>query len=297
MTTFKNMPQDARLWVYQSNRILADAEVKAIEEEGLKFISDWAAHGASLKASFDVLHNLFVVIAVDEKQAMASGCSIDKSVHFVKELEQKLSLNLFDRMQVAYRSANEIKVCKLSDFVKAFEDAQFNSLNDEYLGNITDFPIKYITYTKNGVDGKDSLAWSFYWIAPAAETGDVTFYGGFNSNYEWDKGGDQTFLSTLKVKEKLGNALPLVSKNISNFSIYPNPTNEVLNIRFELKMICDVEIDITDLTGKKVAEIMNEKQNGVVVKQINTAALADGNYFVRIKINGNSVVNKILITH
>lgn len=118
MTKLKDMPQDARLWVYQSNRILSDAEVKAIEEEGLTFISDWAAHGASLKASFDVLHNLFVVIAVDEKQAMASGCSIDKSVHFVKALEQKLSLNLFDRMQVAYRSSNEIKVCKLSDFEK-----------------------------------------------------------------------------------------------------------------------------------------------------------------------------------
>ena len=118
MTKLTNMPQDARLWVYQSNRILTDAEVKAIEEEGLTFISDWAAHGASLKASFDVLHNLFVVIAVDEKQAMASGCSIDKSVHFVKALEQKLSLNLFDRMQVAYRSATEIKVCKLSDFEK-----------------------------------------------------------------------------------------------------------------------------------------------------------------------------------
>ena len=112
------MPSDARLWVYQSNRILSDAEVKAVEEEGLKFIADWAAHGASLKASFDVLHHLFVVIAVDEKQAMASGCSIDKSVHFVKTLEQKLSLNLFDRMQVAYRSGNEIKVCKLSDFEK-----------------------------------------------------------------------------------------------------------------------------------------------------------------------------------
>ncbi len=118
MTKLTNMPQDARLWVYQSNRILSDAEVKAVEEEGLKFISDWSAHGASLKASFDVLHNLFVVIAVDEKLALASGCSIDKSVHFVKELEQKLGLNLFDRMQVAYRSSNEIKVCKLSEFEK-----------------------------------------------------------------------------------------------------------------------------------------------------------------------------------
>ena len=39
---------------------------------------------------------------------------------------------------------------ELGEFVKAFEDAKFNSLDDEYLGHITDFPIKTITYTKDG---------------------------------------------------------------------------------------------------------------------------------------------------
>ena len=39
---------------------------------------------------------------------------------------------------------------ELEALVKAFQDAKFNSLNDEYLGNITDFPIKIITYTDNG---------------------------------------------------------------------------------------------------------------------------------------------------
>ena len=39
---------------------------------------------------------------------------------------------------------------ELEAFIKMFDDAQFFTLNDEYLGNITDFPIKYITYTKNG---------------------------------------------------------------------------------------------------------------------------------------------------
>jgi hypothetical protein len=118
MNTIKNMPQDARVWVYQSSRILSDAEVKAIEQEGLNFIADWTAHGASLKASFDILYNCFIVIAVDEKQAMASGCGIDKSVKFMKELDQQFNLNVFDRMQVAYRKGNEISICKLSEFEK-----------------------------------------------------------------------------------------------------------------------------------------------------------------------------------
>ena len=118
MTPISNMPTDARVWVYQNNRILSNDEVNSIKEAGNHFISDWAAHGASLNAGFDVLYNLFIVIAVDEKQAMASGCSIDKSVKFVKELEEKMNLNLFNRLQVAYRKGNEIMLCGLSDFEK-----------------------------------------------------------------------------------------------------------------------------------------------------------------------------------
>jgi len=118
MTTTQQMPPDARLWVYQSNKPLSDAEQKAIQEEGEQFIAGWSAHGAALKASFEILYGRFVVIAVDEKQALASGCSIDKSVHFIKALEQKHNLNFFDRMQVAYKSGNEILACSLNEFEK-----------------------------------------------------------------------------------------------------------------------------------------------------------------------------------
>ena len=38
---------------------------------------------------------------------------------------------------------------ELDALVKAFDDAKFNTLNDEYLGNITDFPIKFISFTNN----------------------------------------------------------------------------------------------------------------------------------------------------
>ncbi len=126
MHTINQMPLNARVWVYQSNRFLSDAEINSIKEQGTIFIQQWAAHGASLKASFDVLYNLFIVIAVDEQQALASGCSIDSSVKFMKELELKFNLNLFDRMQVAYRLDNEIKTCSLSEFEKLAEEEKVN---------------------------------------------------------------------------------------------------------------------------------------------------------------------------
>jgi len=117
--SISQMPPDARVWVYQSNRRLLDTEIDIIKKSGQLFLKDWAAHGANLRSSLDVLYNRFVIIAVDEQQALASGCSIDKSVRFIIDMERQLNIGFFDRMQVAYRDKNnEIVACSLSEFEK-----------------------------------------------------------------------------------------------------------------------------------------------------------------------------------
>ena len=118
MNTIKNMPNTARVWVYQSNRFFTENEIKEIMFAGENFINQWSAHGAMLTASFDVFHNLFIVLSVDENQALASGCSIDKSVHFMKEIENKLAINLFNRLLVAYRKGDEVMTCNVNQLAE-----------------------------------------------------------------------------------------------------------------------------------------------------------------------------------
>lgn len=118
MNTIHQMPSNARVWVYQSNSVLPEESRNVILQKGKAFIESWTAHGAALKASFDILYDRFIVISVDEQQAQASGCSIDKSLAFIKSLEQEFQLQLLDRMQVAYRNGNTIEVCALPEFEK-----------------------------------------------------------------------------------------------------------------------------------------------------------------------------------
>ena len=137
MNTIKQMPGDARTWVYQSNTILTETQVNTIIQKGRAFIEGWAAHGAPLNASFDILYNRFIIIAVDEKQAMDSGCSIDKSVAFIKSVEQEFGLHLLDRMQVAYRKADAIEVCSLSEFEKLANNGAVNAATIVFNNMIT----------------------------------------------------------------------------------------------------------------------------------------------------------------
>jgi hypothetical protein len=108
MENFNTMPENARVWVYQANKELSESEIKFIKESGERFVGGWAAHGAPLRAAFDVLYKRFVILMVDEEQAMASGCSIDSSVRFIKELEAALKLDFFNRLLICYKDNEHI---------------------------------------------------------------------------------------------------------------------------------------------------------------------------------------------
>lgn len=112
-TTLTTMPAHARVWVYKSARPFSPEEQRLIVDRGAAFTATWAAHGASLDAAVDVLHDHFVVISVDEQQARASGCSIDKSVQFIRQLERELDRTLTDRMVVVYEHEGTVRTCRV----------------------------------------------------------------------------------------------------------------------------------------------------------------------------------------
>lgn len=111
-----NFSENSRIWVYQSNRELNDFEVKSIETILDKFTIGWTAHNHQLKAKAIVRYNRFIILVVDESQAGASGCSIDKSVNMMKLLEQEFNIDLFDRFNIAYRTVDGISSVGRNEF-------------------------------------------------------------------------------------------------------------------------------------------------------------------------------------
>jgi len=109
------LPDHARVWIYKSAVPFNAAQRALLMERGSAFVRSWAAHGTSLMAAVDVLHDRFMVLAVDEHQVAASGCSIDSSVRFVQDIERGSGLSLTDRMVVIYERDGAIKSCRVPE--------------------------------------------------------------------------------------------------------------------------------------------------------------------------------------
>jgi len=122
LDTFNTFPQHARTWAYQSSRDLSDAEAAELRTLARTFTNEWHSHGAPLKAAADVLYNRFLIMMVDEDANAAGGCSIDSSVQQIRSIQQKLNIDLLNRMDLAYlNSDNELETVHASKIADAFE--------------------------------------------------------------------------------------------------------------------------------------------------------------------------------
>jgi len=105
LATDSSLAPDARVWVYTANRRLTDAEADFAQQQLETFARSWTAHNQALRARTEVFHQQYLILAVDESQAGASGCSIDKSVHFLEQLGQHLGVDFFERMRFGWLDA------------------------------------------------------------------------------------------------------------------------------------------------------------------------------------------------
>ncbi len=111
------MPESARIWIYQTDRFLTEQEASALTDSLITFCEHWTAHKKDLKASAALFHRCLLVLAVDETQQEASGCSVDKSVNFLHAVEEELGVGFFDRYSVAWKNEEgELQLSNKEEF-------------------------------------------------------------------------------------------------------------------------------------------------------------------------------------
>ncbi len=143
LVDFNELPDSSRIWIYPSNRNFTEDEQAELRVRIASFLEEWTAHGQSLKASFEIKYNRFIVFGLDQEVASASGCSIDASVRFIQELQHIYNVDLLDKMNVTFRQGQFFAHKDLKDFKKLVksksvspETIVFNNLvntKEEYL--------------------------------------------------------------------------------------------------------------------------------------------------------------------
>jgi hypothetical protein len=128
-----------KIWIYQLNRLLQPEEEQEMQPLLDTFVSQWDAHGQLLAAGAEIRFKHFVILRVNVKQTPPSGCSVDSSVRFLKQLESQFDLQLFDRLMIACLIDEQVQLFSKSSLKDAYKEGRvddqtlfFNNLVDRY---------------------------------------------------------------------------------------------------------------------------------------------------------------------
>ncbi len=116
----------SRVWIYQANRKLNSEETAFVQSFLAKEIDEWSAHGAALKAGFEIRYDQIICIFADESQHAASGCSIDSSTRWFKDLGNKFGIDFFDRSATIVQT-DGLQLIPFLEIKKAVENGVISS--------------------------------------------------------------------------------------------------------------------------------------------------------------------------
>ncbi len=132
-----NYPDNAKVWIYQSNRHFDEDELAYLKVQLDDFTSEWESHGKMLTGTTEVLYNLFVVFFVDEEGDTMCGRAQDASVNFMKKMEGELEVSFLDRMIQSYKKGEKVEVVRMADYEALIASKQIDENTIVYNNMIT----------------------------------------------------------------------------------------------------------------------------------------------------------------
>jgi hypothetical protein len=147
---------------------------------------------------------------------------------------------------------------------------------------------KYVTHKQAGITGTNGVkTWSFDWTAPAAGTGDVTFYGAFNhANGNGGSTGDSIFKTTFVIKEKVVQGVSNDALTNLGFSVFPNPASEQLFLANNHSVKFD-HIKVYDMNGKLVYEVKDNNFENQL--KFDLSNFSKGMYLLKLSMNNEEL--------
>jgi hypothetical protein len=99
------LPDDSRIWIFGISPALDAGKSSRLLSAVDGFLDQWAAHGQPIVSAREILHDSFLVLAVD-KRSETLGCSIDRMFGLLQQLERELRVSILDPNRIFLRAAD-----------------------------------------------------------------------------------------------------------------------------------------------------------------------------------------------
>lgn len=157
---------------------------------------------------------------------------------------------------------------------------------------------KNMVHTFNGGVAQDSKTFTFKWIAPTTNVGNVTFYcTGNAADASTTKFGDHIYSTTQVVTPAFGAGISDNPVTKGDFSVFPNPASENIFVNYNCPLGQQVDFTLLTLDGKSVgAPFTFDGTGAATTSALNLPSdLAKGVYLLRMETASEIRIHKVIV--
>lgn len=134
----------------------------------------------------------------------------------------------------------------------------------------------------------------FYWKAPAAGAGTITFYATLLvGNGDHTTNGDREGHAIVSFTEAVSTAVPKPIVSL-NMQLFPNPTTDQLTVTFSPTLNKEYSIQVMDITNRVLYKNTLKTNKETITTSIPTSNFSSGTYWVTIGDGTNKQVEKFI---
>ncbi|WP_372744331.1 ABC transporter ATPase [Lutibacter sp.] len=119
---FSTIPEEAKIWVFPSNRKFYPQEIEEISKSVETFLNNWKSDRDPIECSFLIKHDRFIIITANDTEYNLSLEAQDTLTSFIIELEKKYEVVLLDKINVCYKQGEFVQYKDIVEFKKMIKN-------------------------------------------------------------------------------------------------------------------------------------------------------------------------------
>ncbi|MBK7964601.1 MAG: hypothetical protein IPK10_04405 [Bacteroidetes bacterium] len=154
-----------------------------------------------------------------------------------------------------------------------------------------------VVHQQNGGLQNDSMIFTFNWVAPTSNLGNITFYfAGIAANNNGNEDNDYVYHSTKVVSPASTTAINENVNTLKSFKAFLNSEGRIA-IEFYSTQVDQPRVNVFDMNGRLISsEMIGVCPSGEVKSSIGIPAdLKSGNYMISILSNNQKLNSKLFI--
>ena len=127
---FNKISESYTCWVYQTEKMITQKEKVFISKSLESFCEKWTSHNNSVKSSYVIDFDSFIILFADQRINKVSGCAIDEKSRVIRQIGNNLKIKILPYINTGVFIKKKLVFLSKEEIISKLNSNEINGDSD-----------------------------------------------------------------------------------------------------------------------------------------------------------------------